>query len=503
MNIISKHTIFKYISFILPFLLYVNYHINSFYHYGAGVLDSGWFIFLATNFTSTILQNPPVLFTTHLGETYLNTHVSFIFIFFSFLYKYIFFWISPEIYLSMILSLFYALLSFSIFIFLSHLNINLFLLLFISISAAFNAQSLAMVGFPHFEIAIPVLIILFFVLYVKKQKILSYIIFIFMLFAREDAGFHFFGLIFIMMCIEYIKTTSIQYSKELIKFALIAFIYSLTVIIIQKIFFQVDDAFVRVYAGSDFFAHLNIQFLSNRFEFLILQRAYLYVPIIILFFAAFFTKNYYLLASALSIIPWTVLSICAITDMPGTLSNYYAFTFILIFGWIPIACYLNSGLSNNIVIKQMIFIMISVILSSIILFPNLKGNVDDSPWQRIFVPNKKEIVYTHKFKNYLKEHKDKLGNILYDEAMSLFAIDSLQFKEYLYVNTFSDNDFGRKQREDFTTLIFKENNSKNIMYALITEKKLINIYKVKYTDIIIASLYEIPQSDFLVQDTLH
>lgn len=495
---LNNSLILKYFSFLLPFILYASYYINSFYHYGASVLDSGWFIFLATNFASEPLQNPSVLFPTHLGLTYLNTHFSFIFILFSFLYKFLFFWIFPEIYLSFILSLFYSILSFSIFLFLSYLKIDNFLALIVSLLVAFNSQSLAMVGFAHFEIAIPSLIILFFVLYIKNQKILSTIVFILLLSVREDAGFHFFGLIFIFVCIEYIKTTSIKISRDFIKFAFVAFAYSIIVIFIQKSFFQVDDAFIRVYAGTDFFSHINREFISNRMEFFLYERKYLYIPIIILVFLSFLFKNPYLLVPILSILPWTILSICAITDMPGTLSNYYAFVFVLIFGWIPIAFFFNYKIFNDIYKKQVIFTVLSVVISSISLFPTSKGNVDPSPWQRVFIPNKKEISYTHKFKNYLNEHKSKLGNILFDEAMSLFAINSLQFKEYLYINTFSNDLFGQKQREDFTTLIFKENSSKKPMYTLIKEKKLINIYKIKHTDIIIASLYEIPQADFLV-----
>ncbi|MDQ1337041.1 MAG: hypothetical protein QG617_8, partial [Campylobacterota bacterium] len=130
---LNRETIFQYFSFLLPFLVYVFYYVNSFYHYGDTVLDSGWFIYLSTNFTNLSLQNPPVLFPTHLGETYLNTHVSFIFAIFSLLYETLFFWIFPEIYFSLVLSLFYALLSLGTFMILMRLSINLYLTFLLSL----------------------------------------------------------------------------------------------------------------------------------------------------------------------------------------------------------------------------------------------------------------------------------------------------------------------------------------------------------------------------------
>ncbi|MDQ1244619.1 MAG: hypothetical protein QG565_959, partial [Campylobacterota bacterium] len=465
------------------------------------VLDSGWFIYLSTNFTNLSLQNPPVLFPTHLGETYLNTHVSFIFAIFSLLYETLFFWIFPEIYFSLVLSLFYALLSLGTFMILMRLSINLYLTFLLSLLVAFNAQSLAMMGFPHFEIAIPSLMILFFVLHIKQNKKAGYAVFALLLITREDAGLHFFGLIFVFVCIEYIKSASIQASKELIKFAIIAIVYSIAVIIMQKTFFHTDDAFTRIYAGADFFSHLDAQFLIKRAEFLLAQREYLYIPIVLLSFSALFTKNYYLLIPVFSILPWTILSVCAITDMPGTLSNYYAFLFILLFAWIPVAFYFHAKSTNATTQKGVIFTVLGVVVSSMLLFPNAQGNTDTAPWKRVFVPNQKEIANTHKFKEYLKEHKNKIGNILFDEAMSLFAVDSLGYNEYLYINTFSKNETGKKQREGFTTLIFKESSSKHLMHELIKEKNLKYIYRVKHTDIVVASLQKIPMADFFVLQT--
>ncbi len=150
----------------------------------------------------------------------------------------------------------------------------------------------------------------------------------------------------------------------------------------------------------------------------------------------------------------------------------------------------------------MIWTLLSVTISSIVLFPGTHGNVYQSPWKRVFIPNSKEIVYTHKIKAYLKEHKARLGNILFDEAVSLLTVETLRFDEYLYINTFSKNEVGKKQRENFTTLIFKENSSKELMHTLIKEKSMQYIYRVKHTDIVIASLQKIPKADFLIPHTL-
>jgi len=61
---------------------------------------------------------------------------------------------------------------------------------------AYNGVFLASIGFPHFEIGIPALLMAFFAARISGHKAVAWLFLCFGLFLREDAGFHYFGLFF-------------------------------------------------------------------------------------------------------------------------------------------------------------------------------------------------------------------------------------------------------------------------------------------------------------------
>src|SRR3954469_11758094 len=62
-----------FVSFLIPFIGFLNYTLNHFYVQGAYFLDSGWFAFLSRDIDHR-LTNPQAL-----GGVYLSTHFSPIF----------------------------------------------------------------------------------------------------------------------------------------------------------------------------------------------------------------------------------------------------------------------------------------------------------------------------------------------------------------------------------------------------------------------------------------
>ncbi len=465
------------ISFLVPFTVYLNYNLNKFYIYGDGVLDSGWFIYLSTHICDTLLQNPPLLIPTHLGDTYLNTHISPIFILFEYLYKYIFFFLPPPVYFASILAALFATVSLAVYIAGRAFDINRSLLVIISILVAFNGQSLATVGFPHFEVAIPAFITLFLVFLFRGYIIGSYIVFVLLLATREDAGFHLFGVVAVMAVIEYLYTKTLFFSKKILRFAVTALLYSVTAVLIQKSLYGADDAFVRIYSGENFYAHLNRELILDRLKFVLEYREYIYVPALISTLFATVYKNPYLLIPVLALIPWTLLSITAITYMPSSLSNYYASIYILLFTLYPIAVYMKREGKKH-------FLIYSIIpLSSTLLFPYSTGNVDNYPWQKMGFEYIDSIKPTSKFIQSITTDKERFGNILFDEAMSLFVIDNITLKEYGYLNQFK-----QKQIEDVDTVIFKKSSySYGTMLNIITKEGLYTIIYIPDTDIVIAT----------------
>lgn len=70
------------------------------------------------------------------------------------------------------------------------------------VALSFSAQSLIMIGYPHFESFFGPLAILFFVVHAARWRILSAMLFALVLAVREDTGFHMFGVISLLIAYE-------------------------------------------------------------------------------------------------------------------------------------------------------------------------------------------------------------------------------------------------------------------------------------------------------------
>lgn len=150
--------------FLIAGFFATNYTLNHFYVNGGYMLDSGWFAFLSAHSTNWPISNPPSI-----GGTYFSTHFSPAFYIFTALHTLLSAaGISvPDVsWFSITQGFWLALTASSIFTLLSRNSkqstaSNVFIAA-ASIVVAFNGVFLASIGFPHFEIAIPALLVAFF-----------------------------------------------------------------------------------------------------------------------------------------------------------------------------------------------------------------------------------------------------------------------------------------------------------------------------------------------------
>lgn len=488
---IKRQNIFLVLSFLIPTILFTNYVLNHIYVFGSSILDVGWFIHLSSVELTWPLINPLYIGVT---ESFFSTHFSPFFYVLSIIYK-IFSWIiSPHYLFSLFIGSMYGLISFSINMSFFKLINNysfkiLFFILILSILGSLNGANLALIGFPHIEIAIPALILLFITLYFNNYKKLSYLTFILLLTIREDAGFHFFGVIFIFFIVHKISQKDLsKIDKDLWIIFVISFIYSILAIFIQKTFFPGDNALGRIYLGEPFFSHITKEFIIGGIKYFIQNREYLYVPAIFSIIFAIYMRNIYLLIALLSIIPWSFLLFFAVTPMPNTFSNYYIFPYITMICW-PILGFLICKYFNirNFNIKQILFPYLFVSASSFFLYDG-SGNVDAKPYTKFNFDYINSYSNIEKFKKEFIENRIVFGNILYDEPSACIFVKDLNKNEYAYLNNFNE-----KQKSEVDTIIFFKNSDTLNQSAIsrikdiIRKNKLINIFLVKNSNLIIAT----------------
>jgi hypothetical protein len=491
-NVFSARSSWMLAAFAISGFLTTSYTLNHFYTAGAYMLDSGWFAHLSTNSVKIPPDNP-----ASLGGTYFSTHFSPIFIIYSALFK-IFALLKLVKYSPSWFSLtqgfwvgLTAASTFSLLTIPARPNRSKYVLaLPLSVLLSFNGVYLGCIAFPHFEIAIPSLLVAFFALFAENHSRIALASILLGLLVREDAGLH-YAILFLLLWLysigkskEYLNVRAVFW----LRLALVCLAYSMLAIMCQKIFYGLgDDALRRVYLGDPMYGHVSINFLLRRVAFLLTERLYIVVPICVLLVYALRQKKLLLLIGVIATIPWFIFSLFALSDDAGTLRSYYSFPIatallwpVISFGISPIPnniAFDNKSNANLVLNRTAIF---SVAISSAILFSGSEGNHDNTPWDRIY-PHwiGKASRTMNALKNFIDSSNSK---ILFDDAPASLLTGTIGKGQWKYQFRFTDQqlyDAGivvYQPKTGFASEIIKlARQSGMIHFCLIKDTKLVAI----------------------------
>jgi hypothetical protein len=203
----------------------------------------------------------------------------------------------------------------------------------VAIAFAFNGLALAMARYPHFEILIVGSVILFTVALVRRQFVAAAIFFSVALLTREDAGFHLFGILFVLIALNRWYGIAWRAHRAEIGFAMIALLYSIAAVSAAAVLATGPSAFERIYVGDPPFASLTAAAVGGRLLGCMAFRTYLVLPAVVALFWAARTRNPYILVGYAAFFPWGLLQLAAHSDIAGTLSGYYGYPFMIASFW--------------------------------------------------------------------------------------------------------------------------------------------------------------------------
>ncbi len=491
----KKYINIKYIytslSFIIPFAAYLVYNLNHFYDHGSYLMDDGWFAFLATHSFSIPLKNPEVF-----GGTFFSVHMSPFFYILSFIYQFFSNLFSEVTFFSLYLAFIYACLGFATFnistLFLdTKKHTHLLLSLIVSIVTVFNGVMLSAIGFPHIELGIPILILLFLSLYYTGYIKSSLFAVLFLILIREDSGLHLFAVIFLLQIAQYIKTKS--FDPVLIKIMLFAIIYAFFIMLIQHTYFH-SNTLERVYLGNPHFAHLTFDFLKDRIAWILGNKAFLIYPFVFLLGLSLLFRNIFLAIGVITIAPWILLSLIAISYQAGTFHNYYAFPFILLVSWPTFAYAIMYKITSKINFKHYLISILFVTVLSIYLFPGSAGSHDPKPWKSFGLEFMNNIDNTDKFIKYIKNNIQDMDNLYVDDHVAPLMTDALiKGKTWMGWNVKSENYINK----DIDYLIFFNKGNTKVFKEIAISKHLDYVYHVPYSYITVVSKSPMKETTFL------
>ena len=318
----------------IPFAAFSVLVLYHFYVAGAFFFDTGLLTFL--------LSEPnPRLPTPHIfgGESFFTTHVTPIFVALALLRSLL--PVTDPQFFAAFTGLCHALPGLGVF-WLMHSGLGLRRPLGMAVAASvavpfsFNGLAVAIARYPHFEILIVGTFILFSAALIRRRLVVAGVCFAICLATREDAGFHLFTVLFLLLLFNRRHGVSWQAQRWEIAFAAIALLYSITVLGLQAAVSTGQSSFVRIYLGDPPFGTLNFAVVIERLLGWFVYRTYIVLPAIIAAVWALRARNPYIVLGYAAFLPWALLHLIAQSDIAGTLSGYYAYPFMIASFW-PLA----------------------------------------------------------------------------------------------------------------------------------------------------------------------
>lgn len=203
----------------------------------------------------------------------------------------------------------------------------------LGLAFSFSGLALAIARYPHFEMLIAGTALLFFVALMREQIMAAAIFFAICLATREDAGFHLFAILFLLIALNRWRGIAWHEQRHEIVFALLALSYSIGALSLQHALFDHQSSFARIYLGEPAFGKISLALLSGRLLGYLQYRSYIVLPGLVALFWAVRTGNPYLVLGYAGFLPWAALHLVAESDIAGTLSGYYAYPFLIASFW--------------------------------------------------------------------------------------------------------------------------------------------------------------------------
>jgi hypothetical protein len=405
-------------------LLAIDYTLIHFYRKGAFFWDSGMYAYFMSYSNRWPLRHPPVADSPRdigPGYSYFAIHIDPIFYLTSALNAVLD--IPAAAFFSLTQGLWFAILGGVCFAFSvrSATRVTLLYLVVaacISLSTAFSGPALALIGFPHFEIAIPALLLLFLFLLRANHLRSALVILGLSLLIREDAGFHGGTLLALLALSSWHSGKPIDETRTMARAAALCFVYSAAVFVLQSLFYRGEfNYFLHVYVGTPFLSHVTGPFILDRLATFAIDKSYVTWPALLVLGTALWRRELSLAIGPVAILPWLALHFLALSSDAGSLNNYYAFPTILAIAWPCTNYYLGTNRSDADWWAASV-LQIGTSGLSILLFAVMaSGNHDNAPWRRLEPPPVAEIGTYEKALKAIIHHRETLGTLLLDDAV--------------------------------------------------------------------------------------
>jgi hypothetical protein len=465
-------------TFAVPFAAFTSLVLYHFYVRGSFLLDSGLLAYLAAH-GGAVLPTPHVLG----GQSFFATHLTPIFLVTTQLRRWL--PVSDAQFFALFIGLCHALPGLGVFWLLRsgfglRRPMGIVLAALLGMAFSFNGLALAIARYPHFEMLIVGGAILFAVALSRGQHLVAAFWFALCLATREDAGFHLFAILFILVAVNRWHRVPWSAQRAEIVFAAVALAFSLAEILLQMAIGEGQSSLVRIYLGDPPFGSLSPEVLAGRLLGYFLYRAYLVVPAAIALSWAVWTRNPYIMVGYVAFLPYLLLHLGARSEIAATLSGYYAYPLMIAAFWPLLGAWLDprrGTLRQTATVPALAFA--AMIAGSFAAVPRQynPGGLG-FPASLVSPPSLARMDATERAIAALSRSKPMLGNLVIDDSVLALAPDDFERGETLLASTHAPPD---------TAVYFEQGYGAEAVRAMAAAADLSRHYRVSGTSIRLAT----------------
>ncbi len=422
--------------FLLPGLLSTNYILNYFYGKGAAALDAGWFAALESGPVSLSLPNPALI-----SGSFFSYHISPIFVLLAAVHRYLLPLPAP-VFFALTQGLWQATLGAAAALCVTRcLPGRPVVCTVLGLACAGNGIALAMLGFPHVEIAISALLMSTLVLrlcgFHGRSRWLWTCPLVLLLMVREDAGLQ-CAAVFGCLALYRLRNGDRRSGVGDLGTALLCACLSGAELAIQEHPFPAPpNMFAAIYSGTPPFAHVTHAFLQGRLYRLYQDRAYVWAPICLALFYAAVTRDVLPAIGSVACLPWCVLACVAISPSAGEMVSYYSFPMMIGSLW-PMLGVLPAFRAEPQARWRYLWLQSGMLMLSIGLFFEWgSANHDPTPWTSMGFGWTRRIGPMEAFTDTLLAKRPTLGHFVVDDAVVSLRMAAFVPGEWRYRMVFT------------------------------------------------------------------
>lgn len=294
---------------------------------------------------------------------------------------------------------------------------------------AFSGLVLWMIGYPHFEAAMPGLISLMLASLVTGRTRWAWVWLVLAAGVRQDGGIHIATAIAPILFLSWRGREMLPSRRTLILMISAAVAMSVVGMLSIKLFFTPFPRLAQAYIGSPPYSHLNGPLLAERARLFFEYSRVIYYPFAATCLLAALRRDVGYLLGWISTLPWFTFCFLAVEQVKATFFAYGVGPFMIGMFW----CYLYGAhlaparrrMRASALEAVFVLVCVASTLGMYRAEPAVTKNVTGDMWRGF--PRDRAAVHT--FVEALHEHRARFGRLLVDGAVATLAMEYLDLSE--------------------------------------------------------------------------